>query len=107
MKEDPKLVERLIAINEEHGRASNHEEFIRSDVAFHRALVEASDIEPLVAFTDLLQVFFNRFRKGLKREHWKQGTRSHRDLIQALRAGKLQTAEAVLRRHLEYHQGTV
>jgi GntR family transcriptional repressor for pyruvate dehydrogenase complex len=105
MKEDPKLYDRLKMINDEHEQAQNHDQFIRCDVAFHRALVEASDIEPLVTFSDLLQVFFHRFRKGLKKEYWKQGNANHGELILSLRDGNLPKAEAILRKHLVYHRG--
>jgi len=107
MKEDPELYRRLIALNEDHQRAENHEEFIRCDLAFHRALVQASDIEPLVTFNDLLEVFFRRFRQGLKKEHWQEGNKNHGDLIQTLRDGNLSTAEAILRKHLEYFRDFV
>jgi GntR family transcriptional regulator, transcriptional repressor for pyruvate dehydrogenase complex len=101
MKCDSELYNRLTKINEDLNRVDNEEDFIRYDQAFHYALVKASDIEPLVDFNDLLQVFFKRFRKCLRKENFKPGFDNHQSLIRALRDGKLQTAENILRNHLE------
>lgn len=104
MREDPSLFARLNGIIDEQARSRNLEGFIRHDLRFHRTLLESSGIEPLVAFNDLLEVFFHRFRRGLKRDDWAMGIRSHRRLVRALGEGDLAAAQRVLRTHLEYHR---
>ena len=81
--------------------------FVDADVLFHRRLIEASGLDPLVAFNDLLRVFFTRFRRSVydAREGWRSGLAEHRRIVEALREGNLQLAQSVLTQHLEYHRG--
>jgi DNA-binding FadR family transcriptional regulator len=73
-------------------------------VDFHRSLVEASGIEPLVAFNDLLQVFFKRFESNISASANRySGVESHTRIVNALRDGQLEIAEQELRKHLSYN----
>lgn len=78
--------------------------FIALDIQFHRTLLEASELQPLVAFGELLHVFFRRFRESVKRADWTTGVESHRRLVEHLSAGNLEKATAELRRHIESHK---
>ena len=103
---DDALFNHLIAMTEQHAQVRDLDEYIRHDVAFHHALLAASGIEPLLAFNDLLAVFFSRFRTSvLKLRHtWPLGVQGHRYIVLALRAGHLTKATALLREHLSAYQ---
>lgn len=79
-------------------------DWIALDIQFHRALVNASGLSPLVAFSDLLQVFFQRFRDSVKRAEWKLGIASHQRIIDALRDGDVNRATDELTQHIESHK---
>ena len=64
MAEDPALYDQLAALTDPANEGDTLDEQIATDLAFHRALLAASGLGPLVAFNDLLQVFFNRFRES-------------------------------------------
>ena len=106
---DPAVYERLAEINEELRRAANPDEFIAGDLAFHRELLQASQIEPLVAFNSLLEVFFRRFREEVieERRHWAQGVKGHGQILAALRARDLHKAQDLLFSHLDHYRGHV
>jgi GntR family transcriptional regulator, transcriptional repressor for pyruvate dehydrogenase complex len=76
--------------------------WIEYDLAFHRGLVEASDIAPLVSICDLLQAFFRQFRAAMG--NVQSGKRAHRRIVEALKSGKLEDAVALLRRHLSWYE---
>jgi len=78
--------------------------WIELDVAFHRSLLEASGLAPLVAFNDLLQVFFLRFRESVKCVEWQEVIESHQRIIDALADGTLDEACTVLRNHIDSHR---
>ena len=59
---------------------------------------------PLLAFNDLLAVFFQRFRQSVKLAQWVAGNDSHQQLIDALRDGNLNLACEILERHIRSHQ---
>jgi DNA-binding FadR family transcriptional regulator len=67
ISKDPALFKKLDQISEELAESETVEEFIRHDVAFHKALLEASKIEPLIAFNEILQIFFKRFRDDISK----------------------------------------
>lgn len=80
------------------------EEWIELDIAFHRALLDASGLSPLVAFSDLLQIFFQRFRESVKKAEWKTGIESHQRIIDSLRDQDVANAAGELRDHIESHK---
>jgi DNA-binding FadR family transcriptional regulator len=74
------------------------------DIAFHRRLVEASGLSPLLTFSDLLAVFFRKFRESLRQADWQSGIEGHQRIIDALRDGQLPVAREELQHHIEWHQ---
>jgi DNA-binding FadR family transcriptional regulator len=108
MAADPAAYERIAAIADEMEGVSDVDAFIKGDAAFHRALLEYSGIEPLVAFGDILGIFFMRFRTEVAsaKHGWAEGVRMHRSLLDMLRSGNLAEAERLLERHLEHYRGT-
>jgi GntR family transcriptional repressor for pyruvate dehydrogenase complex len=108
MKRDPQIYERLCEICVRLEQADDMDTFIRCDVEFHRTLIEASEIDPLVAFNDLLEVFFRRFRMQILevRNQWKASAMGHRTILEALRAGDLAQAQDLVRRHMSHYRGS-
>jgi GntR family transcriptional repressor for pyruvate dehydrogenase complex len=104
MEEDPAVHDRLAGLVERSRGARDVQEWIDLDIAFHRALLEASGLAPLVAFNDLLQVFFQRFRESVKKAEWKRGVESHRRILDLLRTRQPTLACDELRRHIESHK---
>ncbi|MBX3412439.1 MAG: FadR family transcriptional regulator [Pirellulales bacterium] len=104
MREDASIYEGLAAAAEAFGAAKDVATWIELDLAFHRRLLEASGLAPLVAFHELLEIFFRRFRESVKRAEWKQGMESHRRLVQLLREGQVEAARTELRQHIESHR---
>jgi DNA-binding FadR family transcriptional regulator len=74
------------------------------DMQFHRTLLESSGLEPLVAFGDLLHIFFQRFRESVKKAEWKVSVDTHQEIVRLLAAGKVAGAAAELRTHIESHK---
>jgi DNA-binding FadR family transcriptional regulator len=107
LAEEPGLYEHLNAMTADLRRARDMKTRIAGDLAFHHALLEVSGLSPLVAFNDLLQVFFDRFRKSLVAAEWVPGIAGHQRIIDALRDGQLPAAIAEMRAHLEYHRGSL
>ncbi|MBS0266892.1 MAG: FadR family transcriptional regulator [Planctomycetes bacterium] len=77
--------------------------WIALDIQFHRSLLEASGLQPLVAFGELLHIFFQRFRESLKKAEWKIGIESHERIVSHLEAGRVNEAASELRKHIESH----
>ncbi len=73
-------------------------------IQFHRSLLEASGLQPLVAFGDLLRVFFQRFRESVKKAEWKVGMEAQRRIVHHLAAGRVDAATGELRRHIDSHR---
>ena len=105
MAEDPAVYESLCNHVDEFRNTRDIQKWIELDIAFHRALLEASGLAPLVAFSDLLQIFFHRFRDSLKKGDWLSGIESHQRIIDALHSQDVALATAELRSHIEYHKG--
>jgi DNA-binding FadR family transcriptional regulator len=103
MRQDAAVYAALKQLNDQLRRAKELARWVELDIAFHRLLVESSGLSPLLAFNDLLAVFFQRFRESVKKAEWKQGIESHQRLIDALRDQKLDAACDELRRHVESH----
>lgn len=104
MKQDESLYEKLNAINTELRKARSLARWVELDIAFHRELICASGLSPLMAFTDVLAVFFQQFRESVKKAEWSGGIESHQRLLDALRAGRIRNAEKELRTHIESHR---
>ncbi|MFO0900477.1 MAG: GntR family transcriptional regulator [Pirellulales bacterium] len=104
MQEDASLYERLNAINLNLRQARSLARWVELDIAFHRELICASRLSPLMAFTDVLAVFFRRFRESVKKAEWSQGIESHQRIIDALQAGHVGEADQEMRAHIESHR---
>ncbi|HTU25115.1 MAG TPA: GntR family transcriptional regulator [Pirellulales bacterium] len=104
MAEDSTIYDRLVALNDLSVQGTTLDERIASDIAFHKALLSASNLGPLVAFNDLLQVFFDRFRSDLAPRDPEGKTAGHAQIIEALRHGDVQRACDELRVHLDYYE---
>jgi len=107
MAEDPTVYERLNEINDQLRCAKRLSDWIKGDILFHRSLVSSTGLNALAAFNDLVQVFFRRFREDFPRSQWKQGVRSHQQIIDALRDGKPERAAKHLTEHIESHRARV
>ncbi|REK06849.1 MAG: FadR family transcriptional regulator [Planctomycetota bacterium] len=104
MRQDPSIHERLTRINADLRRARSLRKFVELDIAFHHELVAASGVTPLMAFSDMLVVFFRRFLESVKKGQWQDGADSHQFIIDALQAGKVAAADKRLRKHIESHR---
>lgn len=104
MVADPSIETRLRELAERFHAARNLKTWIDLDIQFHRTLLEASGLQPLVAFGDLLHVFFQRFRESVKKAEWKAGAESHNRIVDDLAKGDVATATAELRKHIESHR---
>ncbi len=102
-RRDPALADSLVDLNNRMRRARTLRERIELDIAFHRRLVESSGLTPLLTFSDLLAVFFRRFRESVGKADWEEGARSHQRVVDALRAGRLAGAREELQRHIQSH----
>lgn len=104
MKRDDSLYDRLNAINAQLRQTRSLAGFVELDIAFHRELICASGLTPLMAFTDVLAVFFQRFRESVKKAEWSGGIESHQRIIDSLKAGRVREADLELRTHIESHR---
>jgi DNA-binding GntR family transcriptional regulator len=104
MQHDPAIYERLAGIVAQLRRTRDLSRWVELDIAFHRQLVESSGLAPLLAFNDLLAVFFLRFRESVQLAEWQSGNDGHQQLIDALRAGNLSSACEIMERHIRSHQ---
>jgi len=104
MQEDPSIGESLQQLVDGFRGARTLQAWIEQDIAFHRALLDASGLTALVAFHDLLQIFFVRFRASVKMAEWKQGIESHQRVLNLLQAQDIDGAVNELRQHIESHK---
>lgn len=107
MADDAELHARLTEQAEKVRQARGLDERIAADAAFHRALLDASGIGPLLAFHDLLTIFFTRFRRSLASGDWEGGMKQHQQMLDALRDGDLKRACEMMSRHLDHHRKLV
>src|SRR5262245_15034636 len=104
MAADPRIYERLSALNREMAETKELARWIELDIAFHRELVEASGLTPLAAVNELLQVFFTRFRESVNKGEWKKGMEQQQRIVDALKKGNIRVATEELRDHIESHR---
>lgn len=104
MEQDASIHDNLNAINQKLRRARALSRWVELDIEFHRELICASGLSPLMAFTDVLAVFFRRFRESVKRAEWSQGVESHQQIIDFLKSNRVHAAERELRSHIESHR---
>jgi GntR family transcriptional regulator, transcriptional repressor for pyruvate dehydrogenase complex len=104
MADNPLIHETLQGIVDRFSTVKKLQDWIELDIEFHRALIESSGLMPLVAFGDLLQIFFRQFRDSVKKAEWKEGIKSHQRLINDLRDQNLERATEELKAHIESHR---
>ena len=104
MQQDGSLYEKLSGINAELRQARKLARWVELDITFHRELICASGLSPLMAFTDVLAVFFQRFRESVKKAEWSQGIDSHQFILDKLKSGRVREADQELRIHIESHR---
>jgi len=104
MQEDPGVGDRLQTLADQFRSARTLQAWIDRDIEFHRALLDASGLTALVAFHDLLSIFFQRFRASVKMAEWKQGVESHQRVLDLLKANDVPAAVDELRVHIESHR---
>ncbi len=104
MAADRSIHDRLQSLVDQFRTARDLQTWIDLDIAFHRTLLEASDLAPIIAFGDLLHVFFQRFRESVRKAEWKAGIESHQHIVDLLNKGKARQAANELRTHIESHR---
>jgi GntR family transcriptional regulator, transcriptional repressor for pyruvate dehydrogenase complex len=103
MVADPGVYRRLHAVNENMLAATRLDQSIVHDIAFHKALLEESGLRTLMAFGELLEIFFHQFREDVTQEEWRSGAEHHRRILDLLRTGDLTEAVEQLRLHISNH----
>jgi GntR family transcriptional regulator, transcriptional repressor for pyruvate dehydrogenase complex len=104
MKKDPDLYVRLRTLSEAGPDMEGaNDAWIEHDIAFHRALVEASGLAPLASVCDLLQAFFHKFRTSMNARLGREG---HCQIVEALHREDLDAAVSLLRHHLRGYEGS-
>ena len=74
------------------------------DCEFHRKLLEISENQVLIAFSNLLEIFFTR--RSASAEASQAGAREHFQIVEALETGNLELARGIMRSHLrKYKEG--
>jgi GntR family transcriptional regulator, transcriptional repressor for pyruvate dehydrogenase complex len=104
MKKDPSVYTRLRSLADAAPDTAHaaDERWIEYDIAFHRGLVEVTDITPLASFCDLLQAFFQKFRTTLGTLRGDRA--SHGQIVELLRGGSLPQAIDMLRNHMKHYE---
>lgn len=103
IKKDPEVGSRLMALAEANPATLDaaDQRWIDYDIAFHRGLVEASDITPLASFCDLLQAFFHKYRPILR--GIRGSKENHCEVVKALQNDELGKAIDLLRSHMRHY----
>ena len=104
MKADHSIYDRLNAINAQLRQARSLSQWVELDIHFHRELICSCGLSPLMPFTDVLAIFFRRFRESVKKSEWSLGIDSHQRIIDALMVGRVREADLELRKHIESHR---
>jgi len=103
MKKDPALYPRLRDLAKSGPDVIRADDrWIAYDIAYHRALVEASGLKPLAAMCDLLQAFFHKFREYMT--DVSGGKEAHCQIVEALHNGDADTAVGILRYHMSGYE---
>ena len=103
MKRDPTLYPRLRTVAESGPDVDYADDrWIAYDIAFHRALVEASGLAPLASMCELLQAFFHKFRVYMA--DFRRGKESHCQIVDTLHRQDLDAAVALLHSHMSTYE---
>ncbi|MFO1019875.1 MAG: GntR family transcriptional regulator [Planctomycetales bacterium] len=104
MQKDASIHAGLSEINRELRQTKTLQRFVELDIAFHRSLIEASGLTPLMPFGEVLAIFFQRFRESVKKAEWSSGITIHQRIIDNLQRGNVAEAERELRESIESHK---
>lgn len=104
IKQDPTVLATLQGFIEQLRDAKDLQTRVEIDLKFHRTLLEASGLAPMIAFGEMLQVFFQKFRDSVKKAGWDEAVASHQRIVDALRSQKPSKAIAELKQHIENHR---
>jgi DNA-binding FadR family transcriptional regulator len=106
LKKNPALYPQLLELADAAPDVERADDrWIEYDIAFHRGLVEASGLTPLLSVCDLLQAFFDRFRTAMGDVH--KGKEDHRRIVEVLHDENLDAAVELLHRHLSCYEENV
>jgi DNA-binding FadR family transcriptional regulator len=103
MAADPQVYRRLRDANDRMQASSRQEQWILHDIAFHNVLLQESGLRTLMAFGELLEIFFHQFREDVIEREWLAGSQSHLRIIDFLAKGCLVEAVDELRAHISSH----
>ena len=99
LKQLTSLVEKLSA-NAQTAEPQTPEEWIEMDLEFHRVLLSASHLEPLLAFNDLLLIFFKRIRPDLSQHLRQQSAAEHHQILELISQQDVAGVQETLRAHI-------
>jgi DNA-binding FadR family transcriptional regulator len=103
MAADPQVYRRLRDANDKMRTSSRQDQWILHDIAFHNTLLKESGLHTLMAFGQLLEIFFHQFREDVTESGWLSGVASHLKIIDFLAKGLLVEAVDELRAHIASH----
>jgi DNA-binding FadR family transcriptional regulator len=107
MAADPSIYDELNEINAALRTTDAVQDWIENDIRFHRRLAQATGLDAIVAFHDLLQVFFQRFRENFPEVGWEESVQSHQKIIDFLRSNNPDDAAEELTRHISAHRDRI
>ena len=99
LKQLTSLVEKLSA-NAQTAEPQTPEEWIELDLEFHRVLLSASRLEPLLAFHDLLLIFFKRIRPDLSQHLRQRSAAEHQHILELISQQDVAGVQEQLRVHI-------
>ncbi len=106
MRADPILAKQLWRLTEDPEIVRDSGAYLKADLAFHRALLDASGIAPLAFFEQLLASFFERFSAkiaGPTRAQREAGVDLHRRILAAMGNGDIAGAQELVRESLRHY----
>ena len=107
VQDEPDICTKLDEINRKYKEAESNEERFQYDLEFHRQLLAASGIDALVAFHDLIQIFFQRLRASLEKTNFERAADAHGRIVDAVQRNAVNEATELLRVHIEFHKGRI
>ena len=93
------LVEKLSA-NAQTAEPQTPEEWIELDLELPRVLLSASRLEPLMAFHDLLLIFFKRIRPDLSQHLRQRSAAEHHQILELISQQDVAGVQETLRAHI-------